>query len=99
MYSPSRTASNGHFIRDGELSLDWTPARFPPRETITGATVRLEPVDPEKHARPLFKASHAEGAAEPLFRYLPYRPLAGFDESLARLPARAARKRPSVVTR
>src|SRR5260370_31459696 len=59
MYSPSRTASDGHFIRDGELRLDWTPARFPPRETITGATVRLEPVDPERHARPLFKVSHS----------------------------------------
>src|SRR5258707_5352243 len=98
MYSPSRTVSDGHLIRDGELSLDWPRARFPPRETIAGATVRLEPVDPEKHARPLFKASHAEGVAEPLFRYLPYGPFAGFDEFKAWLDERAASKDPYFVS-
>jgi RimJ/RimL family protein N-acetyltransferase len=98
MYSPSRTASDDHFIRDGELSLDWTPARFPPRETITGATVRLEPVDPERHARPLFRASHAEGVAEPLFRYLPYGPFAGFDDFNSWLGERAASKDPYFVS-
>ncbi len=80
------------------MSLDWTAARFPPRETIAGVTVRLEPVDPEKHARPLFKASHAEGVAEPLFRYLPYGPFAGFDEFKAWLDERAGSKDPYFVS-
>ena len=80
------------------MSLDWTAARFPPRETIAGVTVRLEPVDPEKHARPLFKASHAEGVAEPLFRYLPYGPFAGFDEFKAWLDERSGSKDPYFVS-
>ena len=79
------------------MSLDWTPARFPPRETITGATVRLEAVDPERHARPLFRASHAEGVAESLFRYLPYGPFGGFGEFEGWLDERAASTDPYFV--
>ncbi len=80
------------------MSLDWTPARFPPRETITGATVRLEPIDPDRHARPLFRASHAEGVAESLFRYLAYGPFVGFDEFNGWLAERAASRDPYFVS-
>src|SRR2546427_5048065 len=97
MYSPSRTASDDHFIRDGELGFDWTPARFPPRETITGAPARLGAVDPEQHARPLFRASHAEGVAESMFRYLPYGPFGGFGEFKGWLAERAASTDPYFV--
>jgi RimJ/RimL family protein N-acetyltransferase len=84
------TSSDGQFIRDRVVSLAWTPARVPPRETLTGATVRLEPLDPERHAPPLFEASHSDGAAGPLFRYLPYGPFAGFEQFREWLDQRAA---------
>jgi len=84
------TSTHGHFIRDRVVSLAWTAARVPPRETLTGATVRLEPLDPERHALPLFKASHGDGAAGPLFRYLPYGPFAGLEEFREWLDQRAA---------
>ena len=79
------------------MSLDWTSAKVPPRETITGATVSLEPIDPERHARPLYRASHADGIAETLFRYLPYGPFAGFDAFKAWLDERAASTDPYFV--
>jgi len=79
------------------VSLHWSPARLPPRGTLTGATVRLEPLDPERHALPLFKASHKDGAAGPLFRYLPYGPFADFDEFREWLGQRAASSDPYFV--
>jgi RimJ/RimL family protein N-acetyltransferase len=76
------------------MSLGWTPARVPNREPLTGASVRLEPLDPTRHARALFKASHDAGAGESLFRYLPYGPFVGFDEFKAWLHECAASKDP-----
>ena len=55
-----------------------------------GRAVRLEPIDPEQHARPLFAASHQDGAGELLFRYLPYGPFAGIDDFKTWLEQRAA---------
>ncbi len=73
------------------MSLDWTPARRPQKAPLTGTTVRLEPLDPARHGRPLFLASHDEaGAADQLFRYLPYGPFAGYDEFNAWLDQHAA---------
>ncbi len=79
------------------MSLDWTPGRVPPRKTLTGATVRLEPLDPEGHALPLFQASHDGGAGEPLFRYLPYGPFLSFDDFKSWLQDRAVRPDPYFV--
>ena len=79
------------------MSLDWTPGRVPPRKTLTGATVRLEPLDPEGHALPLFQASHDGGAAEPLFRYLPYGPFLSFDDFKSWLRDRAVSSDPYFV--
>jgi RimJ/RimL family protein N-acetyltransferase len=57
---------------------------------LVGTSVRLEPLDPERHGRPLFTASHEEdGGGERLFRHLPYGPFAGFDEFKAWLDERA----------
>ena len=51
--------------------LDWIPARTPERTPIQGETVRLEPVDPARHAVDLFAAS----AGSPnLWDYLAYGP-------------------------
>lgn len=41
----------------GEI-LEWVPARVPERSVLAGATVRLEPINPRSHGRPLFAASH-----------------------------------------
>ncbi len=79
------------------MSLDWTPARVPPRKTLTGATVRLTPLDPERHALPLFQASHDGGAGEPLFRYLPYGPFLSFDDFKSWLQDRAVSSDPYFV--
>ena len=52
--------------------------------------MRLEPVDPERHARQLFAASHDGDGADLLFRYLPYGPFAGPEDFKAWLEGRAA---------
>lgn len=80
----------GQDIRRRAMSLDWTPAKIPHRETLSASSVRLEPIDPERHARPLFLASHENGAGELVFRYLPYGPFAGFDDFREWLGQRAA---------
>jgi RimJ/RimL family protein N-acetyltransferase len=51
--------------------LNWKPARRPERAPLEGETVRLEPVDPGRHAGDLFAAS--EGAPA-LWDYLAYGP-------------------------
>jgi RimJ/RimL family protein N-acetyltransferase len=80
------------------VSLDWSPARVPPRESLIGTTVRLEPLDPERHAVPLFAASHDGGAAEQIFRYLPYGPFLNFDDFRSWLAERAASSDPYFVS-
>jgi RimJ/RimL family protein N-acetyltransferase len=50
-------------------------ARPPARQTVLeGEHVRLEPLDPERHAADLFAAAHGEGADPDLWRYLGYGP-------------------------
>src|SRR5712692_7262774 len=94
----TRTAADGSlFDVVRQMSLDWTPGRVPPRKTLTGATVRLEPLDPEGHALPLFQASHDGGAGEPLFRYLPYGPFLSFDDFKSWLRDRAVSSDPYFV--
>jgi len=51
--------------------LNWKPARRPRRAPLEGETVRLEPVDADRHAGDLFAAS--EGAPA-LWDYLAYGP-------------------------
>jgi RimJ/RimL family protein N-acetyltransferase len=51
--------------------LNWSPARRPDRAPLQGETVRLEPIDPARHAEELFAAS--EGAPS-LWDYLAYGP-------------------------
>ncbi len=46
------------------------PARFPPRLPLEGASVRLEPLDPARHAAELWSASHADERARAVWTYL-----------------------------
>ena len=71
--------------------LSWTPARPPERATLEGESVRLEPLDAERHGDELFAAS--VGADESWF-YLPYGPFAGREEFGAWLRIRAALRDP-----
>ena len=59
----------------------WTPRPRPERRTFHGAYVRLEPLDPARHADELFEAGSGPDA-ERLFRYLgegPFENRAAFD--------------------
>jgi RimJ/RimL family protein N-acetyltransferase len=80
------------------VSFDWAPARLPPRELLTGATVRLEPLDPQRQGLPLFEASHDGDAAAQLFRYLPYGPFPSFEAFRSWLDERAASADPYFVS-
>jgi RimJ/RimL family protein N-acetyltransferase len=59
----------------GDPVPDWRPPPPPPREPLAGRSCRLEPVDPENHARQLHAANayDREGA---MWAYLPYGPFA-----------------------
>ncbi|MCG8354596.1 MAG: GNAT family N-acetyltransferase [Kiloniellales bacterium] len=52
----------------------------PARETLDGNTVRLEPVDPRRHAKALFQRSHEPDPEGRLWDYMPYGP---FDSEAA----------------
>jgi RimJ/RimL family protein N-acetyltransferase len=69
--------------------LSWAPARVPARSAIDGDLVRLEVLDPERHAVSLFTSSHVPGA-EDLWEHLPYGPFADQAEFTAWLEPRAA---------
>jgi RimJ/RimL family protein N-acetyltransferase len=55
------------------------PASPPVRSALAGERVRLEPLDPERHAAGLFQAGHADGEPE-RWRYLAYGPFADLAE-------------------
>lgn len=46
----------------------------PPRVSLRGSTVTLEPIDPARHAEGLFAAGHGSPAAASLWTYMPYGP-------------------------
>jgi RimJ/RimL family protein N-acetyltransferase len=73
--------------------LIWSPASVPGRTAIDGELVRLEVLDPERHATSLFTSSHVPGA-EGLWQHLPYGPFADQAEFDAWLAQRAASKDP-----
>ncbi len=60
----------------------WTPPPVPPREAISGRYCRLEPLDPERHARQLFDANAVDRDGRN-WTYLPDGPYASFDDYMA----------------
>lgn len=72
-------------------SLGWTAARRPDRTSIEGETVRLEPVNPSRHARHLFEASRG---ADSIWTYLGYGPFPDLAAFTTWLEARAASEDP-----
>jgi len=72
----------------------WQPARAPGRQTLHGGGVRLEPIDPARHAEELFTAAQGPGADRDLWRFLSYGPFADARELRAWLADRAASSDP-----
>lgn len=54
----------------------WTPPVAPERVILTGSTVRLERVDPVRHAAALFSASHGPSTDPALWDYMSVGPFA-----------------------
>jgi RimJ/RimL family protein N-acetyltransferase len=71
--------------------LNWSPARTPDRAPLEGETVRLEPVDPARHARDLFTASEGEPS---LWVHLAYGPFENQEVFTDWLEERAASNDP-----
>jgi RimJ/RimL family protein N-acetyltransferase len=63
----------------GILVPNWQPSTLPTRETLVGRFCRIEPIQPERHARDLFEANalDAEGRN---WTYLAYGPFATFED-------------------
>ncbi len=55
------------------------PGLYPARTTIEGRSTRVEPLDPLRHARDLWVASHTGGDDDRLWDYLGYGPFASFE--------------------
>src|SRR5579864_6556430 len=73
------------------MSLNWKGARSPERSSLEGELVRLEPVDPVRHARDLFEASRD---ADNIWTYLAYGPFDSLATFNLWLEARAASRDP-----
>jgi RimJ/RimL family protein N-acetyltransferase len=48
----------------------WRPARLPQRKTLRGRRIRLEPVDPRRHAPALYVATHEKGCDPRLWDFM-----------------------------
>jgi RimJ/RimL family protein N-acetyltransferase len=59
----------------------WRPPARPSREPMFGRTCRLEPLDPDRHARQLFEANRLDADPRP-WTYLPYGPFDRFETYL-----------------
>jgi len=66
------------------------PATRPVARAIEGRFVRLEPLDPDAHARGLFRRSHATSEDEEIWTYMTYGPFDGLEEMRSWLVAAAA---------
>jgi RimJ/RimL family protein N-acetyltransferase len=70
-------------------------ARRPAAETVLeGERVRLEPLDPGRHAGELFEAAQGDGADPDLWRFMGYGPFADVDAMRGWLEAAAASSDP-----
>jgi RimJ/RimL family protein N-acetyltransferase/nicotinamidase-related amidase len=70
---------------DGNCVTNWTPVARPTHRVLSGSTVRLQPIVPQRDAHTLFDASHDAGDPS-LWDYLPVGPFpdeAGFTAWLA----------------
>jgi len=78
--------------------LAWTPAKPPRREVLQGRYVRLEPVDPSRHAGDLFELSHGSQGDPAIWIYMGYGPFVDIAAFKAWLVERAASSDPLFYT-
>ena len=60
----------------GEPLMPLPTGMLPARQALDGQSVRLEPIDPARHAAELYAASHGVAGGEELWRFLSYGPWA-----------------------
>jgi len=60
----------------GEPVVPLPTGMLPGRQPLDGASVRLEPIDPARHAAELYAASHGVAGGEELWRFMAYGPWA-----------------------
>ena len=73
-----------------DLPADWQAPPRPPRNAISGARVRLEPVDVDKHADDLFAVNRLDQSGAG-WTYLNYGPFDQLDDYVAWLKKRLSR--------
>ena len=69
----------------------WTAREAPARSAMAGRYCQVEPLDPERHARPLYAANSQDREGR-MWTYLPWGPYGSFEEYLAALRAGLARE-------
>jgi RimJ/RimL family protein N-acetyltransferase len=79
-------------------ALRWTAVRPPAAPTLQGRTVRLEPLDPARHAAQLYAASHGPGIDPRLWLYMSVGPFADEAAFAAWLTRCAGARDPLFVT-
>jgi RimJ/RimL family protein N-acetyltransferase len=74
----------------GEKVSTLPSGRAPERRELEGTLVLLEPLDPDRHSKALYAASHETDDARPIWTYLPDGPFedfASFDQWVKRMAA------------
>jgi RimJ/RimL family protein N-acetyltransferase len=77
----------------GKLVPRWTPPALPIRESMEGRLCRLEPLNPDRHARDLYQANAIDTEGRN-WTYLPYGPFTSFEEYNSWLSQSAATSDP-----
>jgi RimJ/RimL family protein N-acetyltransferase len=72
----------------------WGGATIPAKEDLTGRTVTLRPLNPDRDLESLFMASHEPSGDASIWTYLPYGPYADQEEMRAALERQAASEDP-----
>ncbi len=94
-------AQTPHLVT-GELPIgervEFTAARLPGREELTGRYVTLAPVDPAADAEPLYNISHLPDGDPRIWTYLPSGPYPDLDAYRATLEGAAASEDPLFFT-
>lgn len=79
------TRRNEHGQAIGPAVDDWSPPTPPPASPIRGRTVRLEPLDPDRHGPGLYEAF--TGSPDSLWTYMTYGPFHDYKDLHATLDA------------
>jgi len=65
--------------QSGDTVMPLPPGLIPARAPLDGRTVKLEPIDPERHAEELYASSHGIVGGDAIWRFLSYGPWSSID--------------------